>query len=983
MGVAGLWDIIRPASQQRSIVHLSVHEGFLSTKHNKRGYRIGIDASIWFFHAHSSREGENPELRISVFGSTPTPALRLRWAKTTKVQKKQESYGRATPPATQLQGDDRGFRIRTSSGMRCLVDEDWGLRIVLQAPGEAEAELAFLNRIEVIDVILSDDVDNFLFGATLVMRNPSATLSGNRAHAIRNADGRDDGKHVVLFSAEKIREHLEVGLTHGGFILIGLLSGGDYDMRGLSKFGVKTAHALARAGLGDSLIRIFEYVSPEEMQSNQLPMVVQHALAAWRAEMRLYLSTDPDKLIGRKMKALANSIPEWFPPLDVLAAYLHPVTSESRGNIPAFHWAFQPSLKAITNLCERQYEWGVRTLIIKRFRTVIWEGAFIRVLRAAVMEGDEREADAARRVGTMFTPRSGRRTVDMAVGTPSRLINRTLSRMQIYSQERVVDPFSDDYVRPVDDEPLAIKIHSSRDHASTDHMLEYRLEIAPAQFVRMTEEGLTNLRREDPAFVANFGRRQMLLPEEMFEDDVGDDGTKKPEVSPNAHMRIWVPACILEMVHPALVEEYEEKVDAKARKAQEKIQRALDRAEGRASPKKSRAKTATPRSKKGKGKASNPDDEESAEDFTEAIADTPTKRKEKPANSRRFLRDNSSENEHDPTPKAKPKSKKAQLPSVGPMPASLLDVLNSSIPEIVGSQPKSSTSSSQQPKRPKKAQPRTEIGAPSKRPEASKAASTTAARQFLFSMKPDVLSDNDEEEVPEEELDPYAALTEALTSGSSRAPSRLQSATETSSRKATTSSQSRSASRSLPIGSNAARFTPDLRGTEPMEDFSHLFGDEISLPGFVHSASSSQSSQSTVAKRANRFIHDDEDEDEGSLTRKAPKRSTKQVSPTRQGRTVATRTNYFTSDSPPRMLSSAITKALNTASQTNPRAPKSSQQTKPAAEVIDLSDSDDDVQMISASQAFRSQPPSQPPKRATVTVVYKPQPEDVSIIDLD
>jgi Holliday junction resolvase YEN1 len=39
-----------------------------------------------------------------------------------------------------------------------------------QAPGEAEAELAYLNRIGSIDAVLSDDVDNFLFGATMVIR---------------------------------------------------------------------------------------------------------------------------------------------------------------------------------------------------------------------------------------------------------------------------------------------------------------------------------------------------------------------------------------------------------------------------------------------------------------------------------------------------------------------------------------------------------------------------------------------------------------------------------------------------------------------------------------------------------------------------------------------------------------------------------------------------------------------------------------------
>ena len=40
----------------------------------------------------------------------------------------------------------------------------------LKAPGEAEAELAYLNSVGIIDAVLSDDVDNFLFGAKMVIR---------------------------------------------------------------------------------------------------------------------------------------------------------------------------------------------------------------------------------------------------------------------------------------------------------------------------------------------------------------------------------------------------------------------------------------------------------------------------------------------------------------------------------------------------------------------------------------------------------------------------------------------------------------------------------------------------------------------------------------------------------------------------------------------------------------------------------------------
>ena len=40
----------------------------------------------------------------------------------------------------------------------------------MKAPGEAEAELAYLNSVGIIDAVLSDDVDTFLFGAKTVIR---------------------------------------------------------------------------------------------------------------------------------------------------------------------------------------------------------------------------------------------------------------------------------------------------------------------------------------------------------------------------------------------------------------------------------------------------------------------------------------------------------------------------------------------------------------------------------------------------------------------------------------------------------------------------------------------------------------------------------------------------------------------------------------------------------------------------------------------
>ena len=53
---------------------------------------------------------------------------------------------------------------------------------VNQAPGEAEAELALLNRTNMLDAVMTDDSDTFIFGATCVIKKyvlvPSPTSLG-------------------------------------------------------------------------------------------------------------------------------------------------------------------------------------------------------------------------------------------------------------------------------------------------------------------------------------------------------------------------------------------------------------------------------------------------------------------------------------------------------------------------------------------------------------------------------------------------------------------------------------------------------------------------------------------------------------------------------------------------------------------------------------------------------------------------------------
>ncbi|TFK47260.1 hypothetical protein OE88DRAFT_832970 [Heliocybe sulcata] len=532
MGVPGLWDVLRPSGQVRSLTHLAVVDGF-DANPTHRGLRIGIDASIWFFHATYGREGENPELRTLFFRccrlmTTPfLPLFVFDGPKRPKVKRGKRVSGNAHWMTTGMKNiiEAFGFEWRT-------------------APGEAEAELAYLSRIGVIDAVLSDDVDNFLFGATMVIRNPSATLSGNKAHPVKNSAGRDDGNHSVIYTSSALLKHPDIGLTLGGLILIGLLSGGDYHQAGLASCGIKTAHALARCGFGDSLL---EAVSLPEEELDKF-------LEDWRQQIRHELKTNSRGFMARKSPSLAKTLPDDFPNIEILMSYARPITSESEGKRIRVDWTREPDLGKVAGLCELYFEWGVKDIIIKRFRTVLWPSAVLRILRRAVLDKDDNPSSVP------VTPRKkNKRTTP--IGTPSSMIAKHFSSMVLNSPTRADD-------EDEEEERLIIKIHSERRHPSTDGILEYRLEIAPAQLARLSAAGVKGIRPPESFASSQYSDDD----EEEEEDEEGGaggkkkKGGKKPPPDPESHLRVWMPASMVRMAEPALVEEYEAVLERKAAK---------------------------------------------------------------------------------------------------------------------------------------------------------------------------------------------------------------------------------------------------------------------------------------------------------------------------------------------------------------------------------------------------------------------------------
>ncbi|EJD52511.1 PIN domain-like protein, partial [Auricularia subglabra TFB-10046 SS5] len=535
MGVPGLWDVLRPAARTQSLSQLAVTQGFEGNTGGHRGFRIGIDASIWFFHAQvfngkafsKGDVGENPEIRTLFFRCAKLMSLPLlplfvfdgpqrpKWKRGKRISKHKDSW---------LVGAMQN--IIQAFGYECI-----------HAHGEAEAELAYLNRIGVIDAVLTDDVDTFLFGATMIIRKCVVV----------------DGNHVNCYKADDLRTHEDIMLTQGGLILIGLMRGGDYHQAGVQGIGVGIARGLAECGFGDQLVEAVRTLKGDALET---------FLDQWRSDIVHELRTNSRGIIGKKHAKLASTFPIDFPDLKVVDAYVNPVISEKKGVFHDIEWRREPDLTLLAKLCEQHFEWGYAEAILKRFRTIVWPGMVCRILRRSILLADDAATAAEKRYTVNGTPTKARAV--LAQGTPSKMITQYFSQLDINSP--VHKPFD-----APDATPLIVKIHSERKHASTDGLREFRLEIAPLQLARLAEQGLLGTRSKPEA-------NPYLEDEDDDEvdDDEGQGGkkkkTRKPKepVAPDTIMRVWMPACMVELVEPRLVRDYEDVQERKRLKKEGK-----------------------------------------------------------------------------------------------------------------------------------------------------------------------------------------------------------------------------------------------------------------------------------------------------------------------------------------------------------------------------------------------------------------------------
>ncbi|KAG1781311.1 hypothetical protein EV702DRAFT_1042428 [Suillus placidus] len=192
--------------------------------------------------------------------------------------------------------------------------------------GEAEAELAALNRNGVIDAVITEDSD------ALVM------------------------------------------LSDGGLLLMALLCGGDYH-DGLPGCGWKTARGLAQYGVGDDLL--------QEAQAHSLTSShdgLKDYICGWVCRLRKILVKNPLGHIGRRHPRFLNNFPNNFPELSVVLAYVKPQTSVQPVNHNSCSSVNSKvlDLENLTYLCPVRDAESMGTM--RKLQDYIWPGICIHVL---------------------------------------------------------------------------------------------------------------------------------------------------------------------------------------------------------------------------------------------------------------------------------------------------------------------------------------------------------------------------------------------------------------------------------------------------------------------------------------------------------------------------------------------------------------------------------------------------------------------------
>lgn len=209
------------------------------------------------------------------------------------------------------------------------------------APGEAEAECAALEKAGIVDAVLTRDGDSFVFGSRTVLQKLNA--ESKIAMVRRFKMGELEAARPML-------------LRRQDFFLIAMMSGGDYD-EGIPGCGSRIALEAARQGYGSELEQLIKHGRPE-------------SLVRWKAKLVDELRDNQRNRFSKRWVAIANAVTRSnFPNPKVAEYYLKPAVSPTFEGLQV-DWTRPALLSSLREWTEEYFDW----------RHGFHAGKFVRVL---------------------------------------------------------------------------------------------------------------------------------------------------------------------------------------------------------------------------------------------------------------------------------------------------------------------------------------------------------------------------------------------------------------------------------------------------------------------------------------------------------------------------------------------------------------------------------------------------------------------------
>lgn len=276
-----------------------------------RKLRLAIDGNLWAFKNKTARSETNSD------GSPK------HIEKTICFRRLVALLGAHVDVVFVFDGDDkppfkRNKRVRSAfisnrNWIKALI-RNFGFEII-DALGEAEAECAWLERNRLVDFVVTDDVDAFMFGCRNLLRTLSPSGPGSK-----------ESPAAIFSSVYSIGEE-NMTITVPGIVLVAMLSGADYCPEGVKNCGIKTALEIAKAGYGEKLLEC--HWDPESVK-------------LWKADLAKVLRSNKNSQFSSKHYAIVFD--ESFPSRELFESYLKPAISNSTKPI---NWSSTTNIESL------------------------------------------------------------------------------------------------------------------------------------------------------------------------------------------------------------------------------------------------------------------------------------------------------------------------------------------------------------------------------------------------------------------------------------------------------------------------------------------------------------------------------------------------------------------------------------------------------------------------------------------------------------